>query len=201
MEDEQAYYEEVDLEAEYIEEQEELKTLMSGLKRLYPALYDWFKDFQEASAIEDERLFLELQKQPETADIQTRKDLYCECRIACHKANNYEPLTKREKILLDYVDKMAEFSEKYMSNHPERSESRPEIRISARDKKPESIICLLDKVSRKTFETTKSGNYPIAVESKTDSKNGKEVNVYLDIDFSEIENNPSFKLSKPPNSI
>ena len=69
------------------------------------------------------------------------------------------------------------------------------IHITA--KKPESSFYLLDKVTQKTFEITKSGHYSIGVENKKDKEAGREINVFLEIDFSKIENNPAFKISNP----
>lgn len=79
------------------------------------------------------------------------------------------------------------------------NKEKPAEIVHVTAKKPESSFYLLDKVTQKTFEITKSGHYSIGVENKKDKKAGKEINVFLEIDFSEIENNPAFKISKPLN--
>lgn len=79
------------------------------------------------------------------------------------------------------------------------NKEKPAEIVHVTAKKPESSFYLLDKVTQKTFEITKSGHYSIGVENEKDKKDGKEINVFLEIDFSEIENNPAFKISKPLN--
>lgn len=69
-------------------------------------------------------------------------------------------------------------------------------KISA--KRPETHTQLIDKLSTLIFsgKISKTGEYEIAVESNKD-KGKKEISTILDIDFSEIEQSQTLKLSKP----
>lgn len=158
-----------------------------------------FQDFQETidhvSQSKFEKWF-EFNKKFFPHDAQTA-DKWAECCVFISKFSAVQLRTIEhygldiQKALRAIARKAAEWYEP-----PElEEENRPEIRIAG--KKTEYIICLLDKVSRKTFEIKESGNYPIAVESRADEKDGKEITVFLYIDFSGIEDNSSLKISKP----